>query len=385
MEFCEGDSMKYQFINSAGKVHEYNFLKTVLPNQSVDIYSDTGYFKYANEEVANYYKSNDISVKCAKSFDKIKIPFIKHFLNLLSGIFMILKSNKKKYDYCFIHFLSTRRAILSLFVRSKTKVILVAYGSDILRRKKLDDFFFKSMIKRCYKIVFNSKNMKSKFSDTYGDKFDDKVCDISFPSFSFNRLEKLLNSSNMIDCKKFFGLPLDKKIIVCGHSSTHEEQFEKMIPQFLKMNKKLLDSCHFVFFMTYGAGDYLEYRDKIKSILAQTTLSYTVLDEFLNYEEMSWLHLISDYHITGITTDALSYFMLEEMYAGSIVIYGKWLNYLEFDDGFNAIPYSDFDSLSIVFSDALINYRPKELLTVKKSIAKLTDNNLIKKEWDYIL
>ena len=60
---------KLQFINSYGKLHEYNFIRVVVPYGDFTVYSDTGYAKSANEEVFNYYREHDLKlVKASGSF-----------------------------------------------------------------------------------------------------------------------------------------------------------------------------------------------------------------------------------------------------------------------------------------------------------------------------
>ena len=160
--------MKIQFINSYGKLHEYNFIREVVPGEDLTVYSDTGYAKFANPEVERYYKYNNIRLVKANDYANIKNRYLRILLNLMSGIRIIWCSRKDKYDYCFVHFLSTRRAILSYFVPSRTKQVLITYGSDLLRRNNFNNFFFKKMIERSHLIVFNSGNLRYTFEKAYG-------------------------------------------------------------------------------------------------------------------------------------------------------------------------------------------------------------------------
>lgn len=378
--------MKIQFINSYGKLHEYNFIRVVVPGEDITVYSDTGYAEYASSEVEQYYKDNNIKLVKANSFNGIKNRSIRIFLNLLSGIFKIFKSRKERYDYCFVHYLSNRRAILSYFIPSTTKQILITYGSDLLRRKDFNNFFFKKMIERAHLIVFNSGNLRYTFEQAYGKKYDDKCVDIAFPCASFDRLENLISVSKKDDALQRFNLPSGKTIVVCGHTSTSDEQFEQMIDALDNVEKSAKDSCHFVFFMTYGSGNYKSYQRIIEERLKRSTLSYTVMKDFLKYEEMALLHSISDIHITSITTDALSIFLLEEMYAGATVLYGEWLHYTEFEkDNYGAIAYKDFSDLTQKFNEVSRGIRPTKPDNLKKMIENLSSNEEIHKQWQSIL
>ena len=379
---------KIQFINSYGKFHEYNFIKEALPQCEITVYSDTGYAKYASDEVKNYYDAHHVRVVKANSFDNIKNPTLRRVLNLFSAIGIIICSRKEQYDYCIIHFLSARRAILSSFIPRGTKQILVTYGSDILRRKDFNNVFFRRMLDRCYAIVETTGNIKYKLEEVYGEKYKSKSVYIPFPCASFDRLDDVINNVTIESALRRLDLPSDKKIVVCGHTSTHDEQFEKMIPAILKVPAEVLSLCHFVFPMTYGNGDYIEYREKIKKLLSNSGLNYTVLEEYLPYDIMAMLHLVSSVHITSITTDALSFFLLEELYCGASLLYGSWLHYIEFENEYtNAMTYNTFDELPIVFS-AVILGKGKDIIPVEKEreyIRDIQSNEMINNKWTELL
>ena len=377
---------KIQFISSYGKLHEYNFIRVVLPNTPIDVYSDTGYFNYANSEVETYYQKNNIKVFTANSFNKIKPRFLRVVFNLFSAIKTIIKSQNKKYDYCFVHYLSTRRAILSLFVPKRTKIILIGYGSDVLRRKSLKDFFFKKMLKRSHLIILNSMNMVSRFRDFYGHDYVEKMKYIQFPCASFDRLNSYITTHSRDEALRRFGFPSNKKIVVCGHTATREEQFERIIDAIERAPKKQIEKYFFVFFMTYGSGDYVKYREEIRCKLSNSNFSSMILEDYLDYDTMCLLHLVSDIHITAIKTDALSLFMLEEMFAGALVLYGSWLNYEEFEqDNYNAISFADFNELTGLLSDNKKLVKTAPINKLRNKISLLNSNTEIHKKWTDIL
>lgn len=379
-------SKKIQFINSYGKFHEYNFIRVALPNDEVVVYSDTGYAKPESEEIAQYYKAHNISVVKANPFSEIKIGVLRRFLNLCSAIIITVGSRNKKYEYCFIHYLSTRRAILSMFIPKKTKQVLITYGSDILRRKDFNEFFFRKMLEKSHLIVFNSGNLRYKFEEELGKKYADKCVDIAFPCASFKRLEQ-----NLIKYPKKYslnelGLPDNKTIVVCGHTSTHDERHEKLIDALNKVPESYLNKCCFVFPMTYGNGDYLQYREKIKTKLKNAKFKSIVFEEYMPFDRMCMLHSASDVHITGITTDALSLFLLEEMYSGSHLIYGEWLHYIEFEENsLGCDSYKDFSDLPELFVKVLDGRGTPAPDNQKDIIERLQSNETIQRKWEQLL
>lgn len=375
-----------QFIVTSGRLHEYNFIRFILPHDNITFYSDTGHSDPSNVEIEQYYREHNIKVVDAKKYENVKFRIIRILLNLFSGIKTIIKSRQIDYDYCFISFLSTRRAILSKFIPKNRKTILIAHGSDILRKTNFNEFFFNSMLKNSYRIIFNSENVKNQFINHYGNKYADKSEYIPFPSSSFERVDIAVAGISPFEAKKEFNLPTDKVIVICGHTSTFEEQFEYMIPALECVSDDILKNCHFVFPMTYGNGNYENYRNKIESLLSKSKLNYTVLHDYCTVDEMARLHLCSDIHISSIKTDALSIFMQEELYLGARLIYGEWLDYPELRN--NHILYDTFKSfqeLPIVFenvynsSDFSIPANSREKVKQLKSIS-----NIISK-WNEIL
>ena len=377
---------KVQFINSCGKLHEYNFIRVAVPNDEITVYSDTGYVKYATEEVSNYYKEHSIRVIKANDFSNIGFRPLRVVLNVISGIRIIIQSRKEHYDYCFIHFLSDRRAILSYFIPSSTKQILITYGSDILRRKNFNGFFFNRMLDRAHLIDFTSGNLRYNFEKVYQGKYRNKSVDIAFPCYSYGTLEQIMQSQSKESIKEHFRIPVDKKVVVCGHTSTENERYEKMIDALENISDTAKRDYHFVFFMTYGSGNYKKYRSFIEEKLKSSTLSYTVLNRFLSTEEVSMVHVMSDVHITSILTDAISFFMLEELYAGAILLYGEWLHYTEFEeDDFGVVAYKDFHDLTVKFNEISNGFSPTKPECIKQMIRQLTSNDEISKRWQAVL
>lgn len=375
-----------QFIVTSGRLHEYNFMKFVLPDDNITFYSDTGHSEPSNKEIEQYYKNHSVKVVDAKKFDNINNRLFRIVLNLFSGIRMIIKSRKIEYDYCFISFLSTRRAILSFFLPKRRKTILIAHGSDILRKTNFNELFFNLMLKKSYKIIFNSENVQNQFVKHYGNKFVDKCEYIPFPSSSFERVDNAVNGITALDAKKEFNLPIDKLIVICGHTSTFEEQFELLIPALENISDEVLNKCHFVFPMTYGNGDYVKYRDMIESMLSNSKLKYSVLHDYCTVDEMARLHLCSDIHISSIKTDALSIFMQEELYLGSRLIYGKWLDYPELrknDISFDT--FNSFQDLPLVFENVIYHNDFSVPANSREQVRQLKQISRIVNSWNEIL
>ena len=110
-----------------------------------------------------------------------------------------------------------------------------------------------------------------------------------------------------------------------------------------------------VFPMTYP-DVFDSYREEVCNILQKMGFDTVVLKEFMDLYAMSEYALISDIMIHVQTTDQLSSTMLEEMYAGSVVIAGSWLPYKALHE--MEIYFLDVDMISdvtAVLEDVVIN------------------------------
>ena len=113
-----------------------------------------------------------------------------------------------------------------------------------------------------------------------------------------------------------------------------------------------------------------------------------MLKEYLNYDKMQKLHSVSDIHITNIKTDALSCFLQEQMLAGSVLLYGKWLKYLDIETpDFYAIPFEEIGQLSntlVSVVDDFKNHKNKSKIN-RSGIINLASEEVITSEWNKIL
>ena len=136
--------------------------------------------------------------------------------------------------------------------------------------------------------------------------------------------------------------------------------------------------------MTYAPGDYRPYQAEIEERLNISSLESIVLKEYISQENMVKLHCAADIHITTIKTDAFSCFFQEEMLVGNVMVYGKWLNYLEIEnDDYFAFPIESFGDLSGVMDDVIAKYEvyARKSKMNKNALLNLESNAAIKDSW----
>ena len=100
----------------------------------------------------------------------------------------------------------------------------------------------------------------------------------------------------------------------------------KLIECLKGIKQEIKDRVVFVFPMTYPSNR-VEYINQVRQKLEKFRLPYVIITDFMDFRLMAQYAQISDIMIHVQTTDQLSSTMLEEMYAGSIVITGDWLPY----------------------------------------------------------
>lgn len=226
------------------------------------------------------------------------------------------------YDVVNIHFVQPYLPIFWKEIKKKAgKTVLSVWGSDFYRagnraRKKLYKIF-----KECDAITFTNEQSRQDFIKYYND-FEKKsrVC-----SFGLETLEIIKGIKNQKkELRKNFDIPDDKIVISCGYASAAGQQHEKIINIINELDASIRGKCLFIFPMTYGD---MIYRKKIEQKLIKSGIDYLVLKDFMSYEEIARLRLITDIMVHIPVSDQFSGSMQEILFSGNIVIAGDWLPY----------------------------------------------------------
>lgn len=383
---------KALIISDIDSLHTVNFINSILIKnktvEKIDLFS-TCYDSNLKDEYRDYYIRNDISIlyagvsKCNyKMINRIRY-IIKKSLNLL----LLIKN--RKYDYCFVLYCSLPSAIWGyLCAKRNIKIIPVFWGGDVLRNNRLNDLFFRNMLSSSYRIVMPNINSYDIFNKKTNKNYIDKTVTIQYPQQMVSSLLEVENKIDIKKCREIFHLPSNKKIVICGHTATRAENYLEIIEELQKCESTVLQECFFVFMMTYSPEEYRSYQKKVETALETSTLNGIVFKEFIPYSDILKLHYLCDIHITAITTDAFSCFLQEEMFSGSILLYGKWLNYYEIEnDDFFAIPFEKIHDLSACFSEVITNYdiyKNKSMIN-RQGIIDLASEESIIKEWNRLV
>lgn len=211
-------------------------------------------------------------------------------------------------------------------IRGKTKRLnLNIGGSDFYRASNTERDYKKKLIECADRVIGQTENTVENFRSYYSDVAADKL--FCFP-YGIEVLDfiNLNKEQDMNILKQKYHIPLNKIVITCGHNAGQAHQHIEMIEAINRLPAKIKKQIVCVFPMAYPQGCD-EYINVVDNSLKQTDLKYVILKNFMDFQGMAEYALISDIMIHVQTTDQLSSSMLEEMYAGSIIIAGSWLPY----------------------------------------------------------
>lgn len=210
-------------------------------------------------------------------------------------------------------------------------------GSDFYRAEEDERLFKRNLIACADGITAETEATVREFGEYYGEEVKGKTHLLPFGVEVLEWIDHIENTPKNLIKEKYY-LPSGKIIVTCGHNAIEKHQHMKIIDALEKLPENVKKQMVFVFPMTYPQG-FDDYIGGISSRLEESGLEYKVLTEFMDFKSMAEYALISDIMIHVQTTDQLSSTMLEEMYAGSIVIAGKWL------------PYQSLHEMGIFFLD----------------------------------
>lgn len=212
-----------------------------------------------------------------------------------------------------------------LIKRKTRRLNLNVGGSDFYRAEKDERDYKRNLISCADRITAETEATVSEFCEYYGEEAKNKI---SLLPFGIEVLELIRSSQgtpkNQI--KEKYNIPTDKIVVTCGHNAGRAHQHLAMIDALCRMPQAVKKRFVCVFPMTYPEGCE-EYICKVENRLKEISLEYVILTKYMDFQAMAEYALISDIMLHVQTTDQLSSTMLEEMYAGSIVIAGKWLPY----------------------------------------------------------
>lgn len=240
-------------------------------------------------------------------------------------------------------------------IRSKCKKLnLCVGGSDLYRARVAESIYKEDLINMADTISAETDQTILDFTLKYS-QTKKKMKWVNFGIEALDYIDREL-MHDLGKIRKEFGISCGKRIITCGHNANNSHQHLKIIKELKRLKQESKDRMILVFPMTYPGGQD-GYIDQVQNELDASGFEYRILTEFMDTVEMARYALISDVMIHVQTTDQLSSTMLEEMYAGSVVVAGSWLPYgMLRDKGVEFWSVEDIEGLADVIGDIMENY-----------------------------
>lgn len=287
------------------------------------------YTKQLIENVSRRFNDIEFSLltNAKESKEQIVTDQLKHiyYFQTMSDLKTILMQ-LPVYDVMQLLWIEREWAYFYELIRRKTRRLnLNVGGSDFYRAEKDERDFKRNLISCADSIIAQTETTVLNFGEYYGEEARNKT---SLLPYGIEVLDLIRNSHDVSQdqIKKKHNIPADKIVVTCGHNASYAHQHLEMIDALCRVSQAVKNQFVCVFPMTYpmGCADYI---CKVENRLKETGLEYVVLTKYMDFQAMAEYALISDIMLHVQTTDQLSSTMLEEMYAGSIMIAGKWLPY----------------------------------------------------------
>lgn len=287
------------------------------------------YTKQLIENMSKRLKDIEFSLltNARESKEKIVAEQLKHiyYFQTVADLKTILLQ-LPVYDAMQLQWMEYEWVYFHELIRERTQRLnLNIGGSDFYRAAEGERNCRKALIECADCIVAQTEETMRNFVTYYGEGVKSKTVVLPYGVEVLDRI----NDSQGIpknSIRQKYGISADKIIVTCGHNAGEAHQHIKMIDALDKLSADTKARIVCVFPMNYPGGKD-EYIGSVSAALDKTGIGYMILTEFMDFQEMAEYAMISDIMIHVQTTDQLSSAMLEEMYAGAVIIAGKWLPY----------------------------------------------------------
>lgn len=291
------------------------------------------------------------------------------------------------YDIYHFHFCVPNNLIIVNFLPKRSNIIMSFWGSDLLRIKGVSNVFYvRNALKKASKITVQTPEMAEILLTKYGCEFRPKVQDIRFTLSEtiFNNIDTYKTDYSILaSFKEKYSIEKETFIVALGHNAFQENNHVKMIEVLTELPQTYKNRITFLIHLGYGGNE--AYKNELMNIIeTNEELNFVVIKDYFDKNEIAKLRVITDVLVQMPTTDALSGAMTEVLYAGNIVITGKWLPY-----GFlsrNGIKFkeiSDFSMLPRALKDCIDNNmkNKQEIISNRQCIRALLFPERTTKDW----
>ncbi len=264
------------------------------------------------------------------------IPFSRSFIRI-----RLLKIIDNKYKKIYSNLIGKYNVTLILYhfdklnkyadIISKTsqKLVIAYAGSDFYNIKEEKRNENKLLLIKAEHIVFGNPYMKNDFI-AYYKNFESKIKISGMGLSNLDIIKQIKQNEKLINSKKKLNIPTDKIIISIGYTGDRRHRHLEFLENLNMMPHELFKNLYFLFPMTYIKTD--QYIEEVSQKANKLNLNFKVFKTLLTDEDICRVRIVTDIAVHIATMDQSSASMMEHLFAGNVVIAGKWLPYKFWDD-----------------------------------------------------
>ncbi len=380
--------MNYLVIGDSSSMHIYNFVKTVLLPRNYKVFLLTLSVNPIRQEYLDFYKKNGVTVyslhECGyKNLNKT--DKFHRVINLYRKFLLIKKIPQM--DVCHVQSVYKTAIAMVLKNRRKFKKIILSYwGGDVEDRSPAVINIRKKCFEFADAITVTVKKTLQDFREIYGSNYDDKLRVCRFATDGLSCINKLSKTTSRDECRQAYNIPKDKICVTCGYSAYRVQHQDYCVRELNKLPKELKDKIFVIVPMQYGKLDDKEYFDKVEKAKEAADFECVILREFVPFEKSAKLAIATDIYLHLRETDAFSNALKEHVYAGSEVLSGKWLKYIELDEMNAPVKYiSRYKEFKDAIETMIESHQLKKDMVLFEPIYDLYSTENIVKSWQDVI
>jgi hypothetical protein len=354
-------------VGFANDIFIYNMAKWLKANMDITI--DIIEYNDSTRGTQNFgYEYYDNVITMPQNFFLQHIPIVRNYTidwDKCRQLKNIL--GDKHYDIIQCHYVLGLYANASYLKDHCNKMYFTFWGGDrnskYLGSKKIFKYKFrKILLDSSIGIIGGSILTIDKWS--YKGK-EPVVFRGSFGSVPLEKLYQLSESESKKVSKEYWGMPADKYCVQLGYSGKEIHQYLEIISK-LKKYDSYKSKLHLVAPMTRDRNK--KYVDKVERALCESGYTYTLIrDRFLSDSEVARLRNSIDIVLQLASRDGYSRSIIEGLCAGSLVVYGSWLEYdRKFAiDGYEGVSVSSIEDACQQLQSIIADFHKYDEITMK--------------------
>ena len=375
--------MKYLVIGDASSMHIYNFVKSVLLPAGYEVHLLTLSNLPVRDSFRLFYAENSVIVHsiAEKGYNNVeKNDKFHRVLNILRKL--RLMKEIRDIDVCHVQSVYKTAMVMILQNKKRFKHLILSYwGGDVEDTTTSVIKLREKAFKLADVITVTTEKTLQDVREIHGDKYDNKLRISRFATDGINCIHRLSETVTRDECRQSYNIPSEKICITCGYSAYKEQHQDRCIEIIKTLPDDIRAKICVIVPMQYGRFD-AAYIERVTKLAASCDFPCHVLHEYVPFEKSAMLAIATDIYLHLRDTDAFSNALKEHVYAGSVVITGKWLKYIELENMHAPMrSIENFDELEEVLLDTITLYRIPDSIELFAPIYEMYSADSVKAQW----